>query len=140
MTPSDEWAPRTTPAKPKNPVSGFSPRWFRSAVSPQPCHVTADGIRPRKSPRFPVGRRYQRQVSWLAISRLNPTFPADASGRIELKQTAYSCGSSHGLGFDDKPHRVPFSPPRGNRDRWTIHMGCSNGQAFSRMERHHQTS
>ena len=83
------------------------------AVSSQPCYVTTDGIRPKKSPRFLGGRRYQRQVSWLAIFRLNSTFPADASGRIELKQIAYSCGSSHGLALSFSLTVFPFSPPRG---------------------------
>ena len=106
-------ARKTAPEETNEHVLEISSQTFRHVVLPQPCYVTTDGIRPKESPRSLGGRRYQRQVSWLAISRLNSTFPADASGRIEPKQTAYSCGSSHGLGSDYKPHRVPFSPPRG---------------------------
>ncbi|SVC29735.1 uncharacterized protein METZ01_LOCUS282589, partial [marine metagenome] len=40
MTHSDDGVPRTVLTKPKNHGSGISSRWFRNAVSPQPCHVT----------------------------------------------------------------------------------------------------
>ena len=53
----------------------MSAQTSRYVVSPQPCYVTTDGIRPKESPRFLGGRRYQRQVSWLMAYNLNLAFP-----------------------------------------------------------------
>lgn len=53
----------------------ISPQTSRYVVSPQPCYVTTDGLRPKESPRSLGGRRYQRQVSWLMAYNLNLAFP-----------------------------------------------------------------
>ena len=53
----------------------MSAQTSRYVVSPQPCYVTTDGLRPKESPRSLGGRRYQRQVSWLMAYNLNLAFP-----------------------------------------------------------------
>ena len=49
------------------------------------------------------------QVSWLTVSRPVP-FPNPRGSVVSTRQSAYSCGGSHGIGPElGRPHHVPFS-------------------------------